>query len=314
MIIDRNNGDSVDGFTLTQGNGSVASNGTQIVVDRNTNDCGLRRTAGISGADGQKYFWKFNQQGVAFDDTMTGLVDADALDYTQMIGVYIQGNGTNGSWEKAGATADNNPQAGSLDTDYDFSMEIGTTGAVTIKRGATTLGTTVPATSGDYTAKTLRFMSLNISSGEPYWLSWYAATDDGTFTPPTPASPSATASSSTETDVSWDANGANSVNADFFSIERSLSSGSGFVEIDTTPDIITDGYDDSGLDPETTYYYRIRAAVVVNGTTYYSSYSAETSATTDSAGNWPPASSASYVWVTNYFATSSAAYVWKTNR
>jgi hypothetical protein len=60
-----------------------------------------------------------------------------------------------------------------------------------------------------------------------------------------------------------------------FEIQRSLTSGSGFVTIATVQDDIR-SYEDTGLAPETTYYYRVRA--VSDG--LQSGYSNEASATT----------------------------------
>ena len=94
---------------------------------------------------------------------MIGIVDADALDYTQMVGVYIQSNGYFGAWEKAGFTSDNVNSGGLLNTEYTIRCEIQNDGTVTISKDGTVLGHTVVATSGDYTAKNLRGMVVEIA-------------------------------------------------------------------------------------------------------------------------------------------------------
>lgn len=97
----------------------------------------------------------------------------------------------------------------------------------------------------------------------------------GAAPPPAPSAPTnltVTVASATHLSISWTDT---STNETAFLLERSLSSGSGFQEIvQTAPDVTT--YDDLGLDPNTTYYYRVRAA---NGTSV-SPYSAVASGTT----------------------------------
>jgi hypothetical protein len=61
--------------------------------------------------------------------------------------------------------------------------------------------------------------------------------------------------SNTQINLSWNDN---TTNESGFVIERSLTSGSGFSEIETTaPNVTT--YEDTGLSPETVYYYRVKA-------------------------------------------------------
>ncbi len=77
--------------------------------------------------------------------------------------------------------------------------------------------------------------------------------------PPPPAAPSgltATAVSSTEIDLSWNDN---SDNEDGFKIERSETGGGGSYTEIATVGANFEAYPDTGLSPDTTYYYRVRA-------------------------------------------------------
>ncbi|MCD6288728.1 MAG: fibronectin type III domain-containing protein, partial [Candidatus Hydrogenedentes bacterium] len=73
--------------------------------------------------------------------------------------------------------------------------------------------------------------------------------------PETPTDLAATATSSSSIDITWRDN---ADNEDGFILERSLSADSGFVSIATlAPDMA--GYTDTGLDPSTQYYYRVKS-------------------------------------------------------
>lgn len=104
-------------------------------------------------------------------------------------------------------------------------------------------------------------------------------TTNGSFAPTAPSDLSATTVSATQINLSWTDNGT-SVSEDTISIERSLSSGSGFSEIDTVAQGTT-SYSDTGLDPETTYYYKIRGQITPNSHTFSSAYTSEASAETE---------------------------------
>lgn len=65
--------------------------------------------------------------------------------------------------------------------------------------------------------------------------------------------------------------------AGYVKIERSLSELSGFEEVASVP-VGDETYQDTGLDPDTEYFYRIRAFYLPSG---YSAYSDIESATTD---------------------------------
>lgn len=107
----------------------------------------------------------------------------------------------------------------------------------------------------------------------------FAFTDSNGLTPQTPTIGSATATGQETIELTW-TDVATSASADKIAIDRSLTSGSGFTEIDTVS-IGIESYEDSGLDPDTTYYYKIRAVTMFDGVDYYSSYSSEADATTD---------------------------------
>jgi len=94
------------------------------------------------------------------------------------------------------------------------------------------------------------------------------------YTYAAPTSLVATAINSSQINLTWVDNSNNETG---FQIERSLTAGSGFVLISTEAPNIT-SFSDNGLNPQTTYYYRIRSI----GTNGYSTYSIVANATTPS--------------------------------
>ncbi|MGK7393484.1 MAG: FG-GAP-like repeat-containing protein [Candidatus Cyclobacteriaceae bacterium M3_2C_046] len=91
-----------------------------------------------------------------------------------------------------------------------------------------------------------------------------------------PAEPSglvASATSDSQINLIWEDN---ATNEDNYYLERSVNDLSNFIEIATLPANAT-SYNDTGLNPGTTYYYQVRAG---NGSGY-SIYSIEANATTD---------------------------------
>ncbi|WP_024772528.1 cellulase family glycosylhydrolase [Aquimarina macrocephali] len=98
--------------------------------------------------------------------------------------------------------------------------------------------------------------------------------------PASPSSLSATTNSNSKINLSWLDN---SDNESLFSIERSADGASGWVSIATTTANVT-SYFDTGLTPNTTYYYRTRA----ENSGGNSSYSNTANATTKSETSIPP--------------------------
>jgi poly(hydroxyalkanoate) depolymerase family esterase len=125
------------------------------------------------------------------------------------------------------------------------------------------------------------------SVDENFYSSYWAAEFFGILNtaPPTPpAAPSnltATASSSSQINLSWSDNASDETG---YVVERSTSSGSGFVSVATLGANVT-SFSNTGLAASTTYFYRVRAS---NGAGS-SANSNEASATTQAASSNPPA-------------------------
>ncbi len=102
-------------------------------------------------------------------------------------------------------------------------------------------------------------------------------------TPTAPSGLTATTASSSQINLSWTDNSSDETG---FRIQRSLTTGTGFSQIDTVAAGVTT-YNDTGLDSSTTYYYRV-AAYNAGGD---SAYTSEASDTTDAASALKPAKS-----------------------
>lgn len=109
----------------------------------------------------------------------------------------------------------------------------------------------------------------------------YSNEASDTTAPAAPSSLTATTSTSSEIDLAWTDN---SSNEDGFKIERKTGAGGTYAEIDTVGAGV-EAHTDTGLDPETEYFYRVRAFNDDGD----SPYSNEDSATTDAEGPTLPA-------------------------
>lgn len=159
---------------------------------------------------------------------------------------------------------------------------------VTLQRGTrgTTVATHANASDIRYVAM-LRWFIINQLGGGTVKIQNIAWTDNGTLTPPAPATLAASAVSTTQINLTWSDTTVTAVNADYISIERSLTTGSGFAEIGQAA-IGAQAYSDSTGSAGTTYYYRVAAVVTYKTLLYPSTYSSEANATT----NNPPSSGA----------------------
>lgn len=167
--VDSSDCSTLTGWTKTESSGNTVTAGSgQIdhVRGNASGSIGIRRTSHIAGVDSMKFTAQF-QVSSAWADWMFGIVDADATDYTQMVGFYQNGAAsTIKSWEKDRECLDNSTQSGlSLDTTYTADISIDGTGKCTLKLNGNTVGTSEVAHVGDYTAKNLRFMVQEIGGG-----------------------------------------------------------------------------------------------------------------------------------------------------
>lgn len=121
------------------------------------------------------------------------------------------------------------------------------------------------------------------ASDRNFYSSYWAADFFGIINPSNgtvplaPSDLSASPNSSSDISLNWTDNANNEAG---YVVERSTTSGSGFVEI-ATLGANTTGFNDSGLSANTTYYYRVKAS----NTQGSSNYSNETQATTQTNGN-----------------------------
>ncbi|MDQ7053070.1 MAG: fibronectin type III domain-containing protein [candidate division KSB1 bacterium] len=127
---------------------------------------------------------------------------------------------------------------------------------------------------------TYRVRAFNADGNSGYSNEASATTQSQPNPPAAPSNLTATAVSTSQIDLSWTDN---SNNEDGFKIERKDPGSTTFVEIAQVGANVTN-YSDTGLNPNSTYTYRVRAFNADGN----SGYSNEASATTQSAGNNPP--------------------------
>lgn len=164
--IDSSDCSSLTGWTKTESASNTVTAGSgQIdhVRGNASGAIGIRRTSAITGTDSTIFEAQFQISG-SFADWMFGIVDADATDYTQMVGFYQNAAAsTIKAWEKDREALDNSTQGGlSLDATYTATVEIEDDGKCTMKLGGVTVGTTVVSHSGNYIGKSLRWMVQEI--------------------------------------------------------------------------------------------------------------------------------------------------------
>lgn len=259
--------------------GRTAVEITRTVGSNGWNDLGIQRAWPSTGVGYVFYFvWFYPGNGT---DQEYCLNDASGLAINSSVGDYSAGSG-NVFLIYNGSTA--GPQNPSVSGPYQGRFIVESDGNITFSWRANSLDswTDVGTSTGiDYSTGTVYFQTNLFTDTKVGRVAEIALTDDGDLEPPAPGNPTAVATSDSAITIDWLDGTVTTTNADGISIERSLSSGSGFSEIDTVS-VGDETFDDSGLDPATTYYYRLRAFVDWDGDTYYSAYTSETSATTDS--------------------------------
>lgn len=140
----------------------------------------------------------------------------------------------------------------------------------------------------------------NMEASSPVWSFTIAGSGSP---PPAPSGLTATAANSTRIDLSW-----NNVSSESgYRIERSLNSSSGFQEIGSTQTDVT-SFQDSGLSPNTTYFYRV-LAFSAGGPSPYSNVANATTPSTP-----PPASGEVVLLADNYNDNSLDSSKWIKNQ
>lgn len=184
------------------------------------------------------------------------------------------------STKSGGASVQVTTSAGTATTPSDYTS-VNTT--LTFKSGQLSLPVTVPIVN-DSAAEPSESFTIGLSSpSKGYVVSGGPASEAITDNdvPAAPANLSADANGSSEIDLTWDAASASDL-VSSWDVYRSTTSGG---ESSVLTNVTTNSYDDTGLDPETEYFYYV---VAKNGAGD-SSASAEASATTTIAGPAKPA-------------------------
>jgi len=298
MIIDQSDCSNLDGFTdeTSGGAGTVTATGSSIDTDRTsgsgTSPLGFYRSSPQVGASGQIIYWKFSYSGLTpgFGHFVGGLNKNAAVNYTAVPSIYLDESGGNNifiTWR--GSSTVNSATTAAINTDYFCKAVINSDGTITFSVATagfsgpwTALSSSLVAQSYDATTTDIYFVGCDVwSATGVVSTKYFIYTDNGDIAPNEPASVTATADSSSEITLEW-VDDFTSDQAKGVLIERSLTSGSGFVEIYDAA-VGDQLYQDTGLSASTTYYYRLRSYVEVDGTTYYSDYTSEVDATTDAS-------------------------------
>jgi fibronectin type 3 domain-containing protein len=158
------------------------------------------------------------------------------------------------------------------DNELEFNIERSTDGGATFTEVATV------------SANVTTYADTGLSNSTPYYYRVRASNADGysdysnvasatlPVIPPAPSNLSANAVSSSEVDLSWTDNSDNETE---FKIERSADAGITFTEIGTVGANVT-AFSDTGLNPLTTYSYRLRASNLAGDSPYSNTATATT--------------------------------------
>lgn len=126
---------------------------------------------------------------------------------------------------------------------------------------------------------------VNADGTERAAMTWLKGYMSGNPAPTAPSGLAATASSSSQINLSWTDNSANET---AFKVERATASAGPWSEIAGTLAANTTTYSATGLSASTTYYFRVRASNTAGDSTYTATASATTSAASNP--NPPPSS------------------------
>lgn len=290
----RDNFANLSAWNVTQITGSVGVSGGVVTftpAGGAFDQTGMILASPVTLAVGDSIYWtNIPSSSAGTNDYLCGgLGQTSTLNATNGIDFYVDGGSpTVYAFDHPGTTAIGSVTIGGAGDILKF---VGGTGAgnafVDMYIGAANVFTSVNFGSSPQVGQPQYFKfnvaKLNGSSGI-LQVSKFVWQDTNGPTPPAPSTLNAAATGQTTIDIDW-TDVVTTIQADEIVIERSLTSGSGFSEIDTVA-IGVQAYSDSGLTAGTTYYYRVAARVTVYAVAYTSTYSAEASATTsDATGN-----------------------------
>ncbi len=216
--------------------------------------------AGLS--PGTKYFYRIKTIGAIAESAYSTEANATTqlVAPTSLVAITVSTTSVTLTW------ADNSSN------ETGFKIERSLTTGTGFALVTTTAANATTYTNTGLTANTTYFYRIRAANAVPVYSAYTPEVKATTAIPTVPTSLAATTTSPTTIDLTWTDT---SFGESGFSIERSLTTGSGFAVIATAP-ANSGSYTNSGLTEGTKYYYRIRATSAAGN----SAYTTEANATT----------------------------------
>lgn len=244
-------------------------------------------TSATAAASGQVCYLQFRIPDLSLSEDMMicTFADTNVSDFTNTDSARATGN-------VVVLYDDNVGNVGSFaetqNTTYDLKMELdGSTNLVLSIRASNSVGN-LPAGTGSYTSigtsttavPATYHLQHNLKTLNPntdLFIDEVYITNDGTFSPTAPSGVSAAGTDTDEITVSFTDNGT-AISETGIKVERSINNVT-FTQVGTVAQGVG-AYVDTGLDPATKYYYKIRGYITIDATDYNSAYSSTVNATT----------------------------------